>query len=95
MTLLDRALGVLAKEHEAIGKALQFQTLKPWLTGDSESIAQAEAAEQLGMSEGAVKVAIHRLRRQFREVIKNEVSQTLNGQGEVDEELRHLFAALS
>jgi RNA polymerase sigma factor (sigma-70 family) len=94
LTLLDRALGVLAEEHLAAGKAGQFDVLKPWLTGDTENISQAAAARQLGLNENAVKVAIHRLRRRFREVIKNEIGHTLNDLAHVDEEMRYLLEAL-
>jgi DNA-directed RNA polymerase specialized sigma24 family protein len=69
--------------------------LKPWLTGDTETRSQAETARQLGLNEGAVKVAIHRLRRQFREVIKAEIARTVAGREQVAEELRHLLEALS
>jgi RNA polymerase sigma-70 factor (ECF subfamily) len=94
MTLLARALAALAKEHQASGKADQFEALKPWLTGDTENISQAEAAAQLGLNEGAVKVAIHRLRRRFREVIKEEISQTVSDRAQVDLELHYLLEAL-
>jgi RNA polymerase sigma factor (sigma-70 family) len=95
LTLLDRALVALAEEHKAAGKADQFEALKPWLTGDTETISQADAARQLDMNEDAVKVAIHRLRRRFREIIKAEISQTVSEQAHVDGELRHLSEALS
>ena len=94
LTLLDRALAALAQEHAASGKADQFETLKPWLTGDTENISQAEAAARLGVNEGAVKVAIHRLRRRFREIIKNELGQTLSDGAQVDVELHYLLEAL-
>src|SRR5450759_3657863 len=94
LTLLDRALAALAQEHAASGKAGQFETLKPWLTGDTENISQAEAAARLGVNEGAVKVAIHRLRRRFREVIKNELGQTVSNRAQVDAELHYLLEAL-
>jgi RNA polymerase sigma factor (sigma-70 family) len=94
LTLLARALATLAEEHKASRKADQFEALKPWLTGDTENISQAEAAAQLGLNEGAVKVAIHRLRRRFREVIKNEIAQTVNDPAQVDLELHYLLEAL-
>ena len=94
MTLLARALAALAQEHAASGKADHFEALKPWLTGDTENISQAEAAAQLGLNEGAVKVAIHRLRRRFREVIKEEISQTVSDRAQVDLELHYLLEAL-
>jgi DNA-directed RNA polymerase specialized sigma24 family protein len=95
LTVLDRALAALAAEHRAAGKADQFDALKPWLTGDTENLSQAEAARQLGLNENAVKVAIHRLRRRFRETIKAEIGQTLSDRSQVDEELGQLLAALS
>lgn len=76
MTLLARALDALEKEHAAEGKAEEFVVLKPWLTGDMAS-PQSAAAEALGMSEAAVKVAIHRLRRSFRDKVKAEIASTL------------------
>jgi RNA polymerase sigma factor (sigma-70 family) len=94
LTLLARALAALAEEHQAAGKAAQFEALKPWLTGDTEKVSQADAAHQLGLNESAVKVAIHRLRRRFREVIKHEIGQTLSDRAQVDEELHYLLEAL-
>jgi RNA polymerase sigma-70 factor (ECF subfamily) len=94
LTLLDRALNALAREHEGFGKAEHFDALKPWLTGDTENISQAEAAARLGLNEGAVKVAIHRLRRRFREVIKQEIAQTVSDPAQVDLELHCLLEAL-
>jgi RNA polymerase sigma-70 factor (ECF subfamily) len=94
LTLLDRALALLAEEHKTAGKTDHFETLKPWLTGDIEEISQAETARQLNITEGALKVAIHRLRRQFRQCIKNEIGQTVGDHAQVDEELHHLLQAL-
>jgi RNA polymerase sigma factor (sigma-70 family) len=94
LTLLDRALAALAREHQAAGKAAHFEALKPWLTGDTENLSQADIARRLGLNEGAVKVAIHRLRRRFRELIKNEIRQTLSDTAQVDEELHYLLQAL-
>ena len=94
LTLLARALATLAQEHEASGKADHFEALKPWLTGDTENISQAEAAARLGVNEGAVKVAIHRLRRRFRDVIKNEIGQTVSDPAQVEAELHCLLEAL-
>jgi len=94
LTLLDRALASLAAEQKASGTLPQFEALKVWLTGDAENISQAEAARSLGMNEGAVKVAIHRLRRQFRHAIKNEISQTVKDRTQVEEEMKCLLEAL-
>jgi RNA polymerase sigma-70 factor (ECF subfamily) len=94
LTLLDRALVLLAEEYKRSGRAAYFETLKPWLTGDIEDASQADAARRLNANEGAVKVAIHRLRRQFRQTIKNEIEQTVSDRAQVDEELHHLLQAL-
>jgi RNA polymerase sigma-70 factor (ECF subfamily) len=94
LTVLSHALATLAQEHQAAGSSVHFDTLKPWLTGDAESLSQAEAGRQLGMSEGAVTVAIHRLRRRFREVVKGEIARTLHDQAQVADELACLVAAL-
>jgi len=94
-TVLDRALTALAEEHRATGKLEHFETLKPWLTGDAEDLSQSDAARALGLNEGAVKVAIHRLRRRFREFVKLEISATLKDPSQVANELSCLVAALS
>ena len=60
---MDRALAALQREFSEAGKAAQFETLKPWLVGDTPATSQADAARQLDLTEGAVKVTIHRLRK--------------------------------
>jgi len=95
LNVLDRALNALAAELNSSGKTGYFQTLKPWLLGDIQGLSQAEAATQLGLSEGAVKVAIHRLRRRFRELVKAEISGTVDPAETVQDELRYLLEALS
>jgi RNA polymerase sigma-70 factor (ECF subfamily) len=94
LTVLGRALATLAEEHKAAGRPEHFDALKPWLNGDPETLSQADAAHQLGMSEGAVAVAIHRLRRRFREVVKGEIARTLHDPAQVGDELACLVAAL-
>ena len=93
--LLDRALGTLQAEAEAQGNRREFDTLKPWLTGGGADKKQADAAHDLNASETAVRVAIHRLRRRFREVVKGEIAQTVAEPADVAGELQHLIAALS
>jgi RNA polymerase sigma-70 factor (ECF subfamily) len=94
-TLVDRAVKALASESISSGKHNQFATLKPWLQGEVPSLSQAQAAQQLGISEGAVKVAIHRLRKRFRELVKAEIGQTVGDPLQVQEELRYLIEVLS
>lgn len=94
LAVMARALEVLQREFAASSKADQFDALKPWLMGDAPSMSQAAAARQLGVSEGAVKVVIHRLRKRFRDAVRAEIAQTLRDPSLVDEELRHLIEAL-
>ena len=94
LTIIARALEVVAAELRDVGKSAHFDALKPWLTGESAALSQAAAAAQLAMSEGAVKVAIHRLRQRFREAVKAEIAQTVRDAADVDDELRHLLAVL-
>jgi RNA polymerase sigma factor (sigma-70 family) len=95
LTILDRALAALAAEHQADGKAAQFEALKPWLTGDTEQLSQAEVARHLDVNEGAVKVAIHRLRKRFRELVKAEIAQTVGSGADIQAELNYLLEVLS
>jgi DNA-directed RNA polymerase specialized sigma24 family protein len=76
-------------------KPSQFETLKPWLTGDTENLSQADAARRLDLNEGAVKVAIHRLRKCFRELVKAEIAQTVGNGADVQVELSYLLEVLS
>lgn len=95
LTVMERALEQLQREFANTGKVEQFNVLKPWLMGEAPSMSQSEAARQLGLSEGAVKVVIHRLRKRFRDAVRTEIAQTLRDPSTVDEELRHLVEALS
>lgn len=94
LSVMDRALAALAAEFAKADKAAQFEALKPWLVGETPALSQADAATRLGMSEGAVKVGVHRLRRRFRELVKADIAQTVHRPEEVDAELRHLIEAL-
>jgi RNA polymerase sigma-70 factor (ECF subfamily) len=69
--------------------------LKDTLAGGRSEIPYRELAARLGLSEGAVKVAAHRLRQRYRDLLREEIASTVAGPGEVEEELKHLFAALS
>ncbi len=84
----------LASEWAAAGRAHDFEVLKPWLIGDTDSLSQADAARQLGMREGAVKVAIHRLRKRLRQILREAIAQTVTSPTEVDEELRYFVRVL-
>ena len=94
LTLLDGAMSQLRTEAQEAAKDEQFETLAPYLTGDDSARTYAETATILGLSEGAVKVAVHRLRRRFRDVVRHEILQTVSSPVEIDDELRHLLAAV-
>jgi RNA polymerase sigma-70 factor (ECF subfamily) len=94
LTLLDRAISTLRQEHETAGKLAQFDALKVFLTGEAGAPPLRQVAEQLGTTEGAVKVAVHRLRQKYRETLRNEIAQTVAAQEDVDDELRLLLTAL-
>jgi RNA polymerase sigma-70 factor (ECF subfamily) len=97
MTILDRATARLASEFAAAGKSGIFEGLKVFLTGDQPGVKYAEVAASVGMSEGAARVAVHRLRDRFRALLRTEIAQTLANPADprtIDEELRHLLTAL-
>jgi len=94
LTLIARSLETVGNELRDAGKAAHFETLKPWLTGESATLSQSAAALQLGLSEGAVKVSIHRLRQRFRETVKAEIAQTVRTPSDIEDELSHLLAVL-
>ncbi len=94
LTLLERTLARLSREFEAGGKRALFTRLEGYLTGEQETLPYAELAAELGMSEGAVKVMIHRLRRRFGALLREEVGDTVSTPADVDDEIRELFRAL-
>jgi len=93
--LIEQVLARLKQEYFAGDKARLFVKLEPALTGELGPGALARCAAELAMSEGAVKVALHRLRKRFGAVLRSEIAHTVSGPEEVDEEIRHLFAAIS
>lgn len=95
LSVLEQVFGVMQGEADQAGTRQQFETLKPWLTGEGAGHAQADAARALGLNEGALRVAIHRLRRRFRDLVKAEIAHTVFDAHDVADELRHLIAALS
>jgi RNA polymerase sigma-70 factor (ECF subfamily) len=92
LAIIDRALQTLEQES---ADAAQFAILKPWLTPAGVPASQAETAAQLGISEGALKVTIHRLRKRFRSLVRAEVAHTLHDPAGLEDEMRHLVAALT
>jgi len=95
LILLDHVLQRLRDEYFGDGKERLFEQLKVTLTEASRSVPYAEIATRLEMTEGAVKVAVHRLRQRYRELLRAEIAETVPSPGEVEDEIRNLFAALS
>ena len=95
MTLLDRALESLRGEYVQGAKAAEFEHLKESLTAERGTIPYALLATKLNLSEGAARVAVHRLRKRFRELFRATVADTVSSPGEVDEELRHVAEVLN
>ena len=94
LTVVARALEALRRECVAEGRADFFEQAKPWLTGDAARGDQTALAAGRGMNANALKVAVHRLKQRFRQLLKAEVAGTLDDPGLVEAELRALFAAL-
>ncbi len=95
MTLLDRALAGVAAEYQEAGRAGEFATLKENLTAPRGEIDYEATAAALGLSAGAARVAVHRLRKRFREALRSEIAQTVVSPGELDGELAHLVKILA
>ncbi len=87
--LISRALATLEAEMSAAGKSNHFTALQPWLIGGGEA-PQSAVAQALGLSENALRVALHRLRQRFRDHVRREVAQTVDSPADVSAELRHL-----
>lgn len=95
LTLLERVLRKLRAEAEAAGASERFALLAPHLTGQGEGVAYREIGARLGISESAVKVAVHRLRKRFGDLLRAEVADTVASEEEVEGEIRSLLAAVS
>lgn len=95
LALLAKVIGRLQAECAADGKAKLFEQLKIFLTAGGGESAQGGVAQALGMEEGAVRVAIHRLRKRYRALLREEIAQTLADESQVDAEMQALFGAFA
>jgi RNA polymerase sigma-70 factor (ECF subfamily) len=95
LTILEEVLKYLREEYVREGKVKLFEELKDVLAGASDSASYAEIAGKIGMTEGAVKVAVHRMRHRYRALLRAEIANTVENPAEIDDELRHLFEVLS
>ena len=94
LSLLARTLSQLADEMTAAGKGEVFEKLKAYLTAGADEPPYAETAGELGMSQGAIKVRVHRMRQRYRQVLRGQIAMTLGDPNDVDDEIRGLFSAL-
>ena len=94
-TLFDQVLARLEQEFRDSGKGGLFDQLKGSLLAEEPGLSYAEVGARLSLTESVVKQAVHRMRRRYRELFREEIAQTVAGPGEVEDELKHLFAVLS
>jgi RNA polymerase sigma factor (sigma-70 family) len=90
--VLERAMARLRRESAAQGDDSQFEALKQYLTSTDTQMPYREVADTLGMTEGAVAAAVHRLRQRYGRCLRAEITETVADPAEVDDELRHLLA---
>jgi RNA polymerase sigma-70 factor (ECF subfamily) len=92
--LLDRVVDELGADYVRSGRQTLFEALRPALSGDADDEVRARAHE-LGLSDGALRVAVHRLRRRYRDLLRAEIADTVASEDQIDDELRHLLRALA
>jgi DNA-directed RNA polymerase specialized sigma24 family protein len=94
LAVMERGIQRVQADFEHAGKAKSFDVLKPWLIGDTENLSQSDAAAALGTTVGAVKVMVHRLRKDFRTAIEAEIAQTVPRAEDTADEIRYLIEVL-
>lgn len=94
LSLLDEVMTRLRREFAASGREAEFDVLKQFLIGTQPAETYGQIAAERGTTEGAVKVAVHRLRRSYRDLLREEIARTVDGPEDVEDEIRALFAAL-
>ncbi len=95
LTVLERTLARLRREQEDSDHGKAFARLEGFLTGQQAKVSYRDAAEELGLSEGAVKTTIHRLRQRFGQLLRSEIADTVASPAEVDDEVRHLLGVIA
>lgn len=93
--VLERVIMRLRDEHHGEGKGDLYERLKQFLMMGKAEVPYAKAAADLKMSEGAVRVTVHRMRKRYRELLREEITQTLASPGQAEEEMQALFSALA
>ena len=94
MTMFEEALRLLEAEFKQFGRGPLFEQLHPFLQGDADGLTYADAARNLGTTEGTIRVTVSRMRQRYRELLRSVLATTLDSPHEVDDELEHLRAAL-
>ncbi|MES2924879.1 MAG: sigma-70 family RNA polymerase sigma factor [Verrucomicrobiota bacterium] len=95
LTLLEQAMARLRSDYVNSGREVEFEHLKTSLTAERGEVSYREIAAALQMTEGAARVALHRLRKRFREVFREEIANTVSTSAEVDDEVRYVVGILS
>ena len=95
LALLEHTMARLREEYAAAKQGIRFEKLSLFLNGDTHGVSYETLAAELGVSPGAIRVAVHRLRRRFRESLRNEIAATVCGPDEIDEEIRFLISTLN
>ena len=94
-TVFNQALQRLAAEYSASGKSIVFERLKDVQPGQHGPVSYAQLGSEIGMTEVAIKSAVHRLRRRHREILREEIARTVIRPEDVDDEIRHLISLVS
>jgi RNA polymerase sigma-70 factor (ECF subfamily) len=93
LSVLDRVMARLRAEYGAMGKADLFERLEALLTKDADARCEA-LAQEMGVSAGALRMSLHRLRRKYRHILREEIAETVSAPTEIDEEIRFLMSVL-
>ena len=94
LTLLEQVLTRLESDYQSAGNAKLFDSLKEFLSDEPDRPSQAEVAAEFGMTENALKQAFHRLRQRYRQLLRDEIAQTVAVPGDVEDVLRHFISVL-
>ena len=92
--MLERVFNQLRREYEDAGRVETFEALQVFLTEGPRAVSHASIASRLGMTAGAVRVAVHRLRRRYGDILRREIAATLDDPAQIDDEIQGLFTAL-
>ena len=95
MTVLERSMSSLREESARSGETSRFDLLKVYLTGEEPAVPYQQVAPELGISESAVSVAVHRMRQRFGKVLREVIAQTVTNPAEIDDEIRFMLSALA